>query len=253
MSDEFYIGYEPQMPPRMAREVRRVAAAVLGVAVLVPVAFVVAQGRFASAVFEFGRTRALEGRLVASPYPALMTTDERGATRVYWLVAPGKHGAAALVAGLDGAQVRVIGTLIQRDDDAMLQVERGGVEAAGGGGERESIVPTDSMTSLGAVVVTGEIVDGKCHLGVMKPGEGPTHRDCAVRCLLGGLPPMFVPRDAVAGVRRVPLVTLDGLAIAPETLSGLVGKPVEVRGTLLERGTQRFLAASPGDIVPTTR
>ncbi len=253
MSDEFYIGYQPQMPPRMARQVLRVAAAVLGLAVLVPVVLVVAQGRFASAVFEFGRTRALEGRVVTSPYPALTATDDRGAARVYWLVASGKHGAAGLLAGLDGAQVRVTGTLIQRDDDAMLQVEPGGVERAGGSVERDSIVPTGPMTSLGAVVVTGEIVDGKCHLGVMKPGEGPTHRDCAVRCLLGGLPPMFVPRGAAAGIGRLPLVTRDGLAIAPETLSGLVGKPVQVRGTVLQRGTQRYLAASPGDIVPTAR
>jgi hypothetical protein len=28
------------------------------------------------------------------------------------------------------------------------------------------------------------------HLGVIKPGEGAPHRNCAVRCLSGAVPPM---------------------------------------------------------------
>ena len=36
---------------------------------------------------------------------------------------------------------------------------------------------------LGPVELTGEIADSKCWLGVMNPGEGTVHRDCARRCL----------------------------------------------------------------------
>jgi hypothetical protein len=104
----------------------------------------------------------------------------------------------------------------------------------------------EPVRSLGQVVVRGEIVDSKCHLGVMKPGEGPTHRDCAVRCLLGDIPPMLVPHDH-AELGRLSLVSPDGRPFARGTdLSA--GRPVSVRGELLQRGTQRFLAASPADI-----
>ena len=43
--------------------------------------------------------------------------------------------------------------------------------------------------------VKGEIVDPKCFFGVMKPGEGKPHKDCAIRCILGGIPPVLKVTD----------------------------------------------------------
>jgi hypothetical protein len=88
-------------------------------------------------------------------------------------------------------------------------------------------------------VLQGEIVDSKCHLGVMKPGEGPTHRDCAVRCLLGHITPMFLPRDA-ASIGRLALVDPDGRPMT-ESLETVAARPVEIHGELLARGPLRFL------------
>ena len=51
------------------------------------------------------------------------------------------------------------------------------------------------MKGLGTVRLRGEIVDSKCYLGAMKPGGGRTHKGCAVLCLKGGVPPVFVSRD----------------------------------------------------------
>jgi hypothetical protein len=31
---------------------------------------------------------------------------------------------------------------------------------------------------------------------VMNPGNGKVHRDCAARCISGGIPPVFLVRDA---------------------------------------------------------
>jgi len=39
----------------------------------------------------------------------------------------------------------------------------------------------------------GQIVDPKCYLGVMKPGEGKPHSDCAIRCIDGF--PLLLPKD----------------------------------------------------------
>ncbi len=48
---------------------------------------------------------------------------------------------------------------------------------------------------LGEFTLQGEIVDRKYFLGVMDPGEGKVHRDCAVRCISGGIPQALVTSD----------------------------------------------------------
>src|SRR5262245_64039164 len=97
MNDEFYIGYEPAMPRRMAARIRAASAVLLGVAVLLSMMLVLAQGRFAASTFEFGHTRTFEGIVVEYPYPSLLvrTSDERYDT--YWLVGAGKHDASDIV------------------------------------------------------------------------------------------------------------------------------------------------------------
>ena len=42
---------------------------------------------------------------------------------------------------------------------------------------------------LGSLQIEGEIVDIKCWLGRMKPGDGRTHRACGQFCIQGGIPP----------------------------------------------------------------
>ena len=241
MSDEFYIGYEPTMPPALAPRMWVTASALITCAVLLAGVFAAAQGSFSGGRFDYGREQSFEGRIVEHPYPALESTSGTGRAQWFWLVGPGKHGAADLVKGLDGRQVRVSGVLIERDGDNMIEVAP------------ESVTTTSSQTSpispfhtIGPVTVEGEIVDSKCHLGVMKPGEGPVHRDCAVRCLLGHIPPMLVFREG-RHQRRVPLVATDGDAFSAE-LPSLTGRPVRVRGMLLERDAREFLATSARDI-----
>jgi hypothetical protein len=245
MSDEFYIGYEPDMPPRLAARIHLAARALIACALLLPATLVLSQGRFAPAVFEFGETRTFEGTLVEYPYPALIVADTAGDV-AYWLVGRGKHGAAALVRGRDGRRVRLSGSLIQREADAMLEVGPDAIMMIDDGRARAA----EPLRSLGPIVVQGEIVDSKCHLGVMKPGEGATHRDCAVRCLLGSVPPMFVLHDRSGRVndrsRRLSLVSQDARPFADA--DRWAGRAVTIRGELLQRGAQRFLAASPSAI-----
>ena len=45
------------------------------------------------------------------------------------------------------------------------------------------------------VTLRGEIVDSKCFLGVMVPGAGRTHKECASLCVRGGIPPALFVRD----------------------------------------------------------
>ncbi len=240
MTDEFYVGYEPQMPLGLAARIRRVACGVVALALVMPAVLVFSEGRFAPAVFEFGRVRSFDGQMVEFPYPALMSTDVTGATVTYWLVGPGKHGAGDIVRGRDGQRVRLSGSLIHRDRDAMIEVVPDSVVVIRSGAR--AIGP---LQSRGVVNVVGEIVDSKCHLGVMRPGEGPTHRDCAVRCLLGRIPPLFVPHDR-PDLGRMSLVADAGEPFPDADM--FAGRRVSIRGEILQRGAQRFLAVIRRDI-----
>jgi hypothetical protein len=242
VKDEFYIGYEPDMPSRLAERIRRVARGLVALALVMPAVLVFTEDRFAPGVFEYGRAQTFSGRIVESPYPSLVADGVTGASPTYWLVGPGKHGADEVVRGRDGQRVQLSGSLIERDGDAMIEVLPDSIVTIGG-----SAVASEPLRSLGFVVVEGEIVDSKCHLGVMKPGEGPTHRDCAVRCLLGRIPPMFVPHTR-ADLGRVSLVSEAARPFAEANL--FAGRRVSIRGELLQRSAQKFLAVSQRDIRP---
>ena len=45
--------------------------------------------------------------------------------------------------------------------------------------------------AIGEVTLVGEVVDPKCWLGDMKPGDGKAHAACARLCMEGGIPPML--------------------------------------------------------------
>jgi hypothetical protein len=84
-------------------------------------------------------------------------------------------------------------------------------------------------------------VDGKCYLGVMNPGEGAVHRDCARACLRGGLPALFAVRTRDGGERLIMLVSASG-GPASTDLADLAGTPITLRGRLrYEHAHDRFL------------
>jgi hypothetical protein len=97
------------------------------------------------------------------------------------------------------------------------------------------------------VELRGEIVDSKCYLGVMNPGDGKVHRDCAARCISGGIPPALVARDRDGRVRLVPITGPGGVSINARVLP-YVAEPVFVRGSLFRLGHQLRIEAAPENI-----
>src|SRR5208283_1131726 len=158
----------------------------------------------------------------------------------YLLVAPGKHGADGLVAGFDGKQVRLQGQLIYRQGGTMVEITPGSISAI-------DLKPAlqETTRDLGPVTVTGEIVDSKCYLGVMNPGQGKVHRDCAARCLSGGIPPIFV--TANEGEQFL-LIGPDGNALGRDALREFVAEPLTIRGEMLQRGDSRLLKIDPREL-----
>jgi hypothetical protein len=244
MSAEFYVGYLPQAPPRQARHTRSIVLALLVAAPLLGLVFSMAQGPFAPAVFEFGVERELRGLLSADPVPSLLVPRPGGAgpARVL-LVGFGKHGAPAPVAGMDGRTVRAVGSLVYHDGRTMLEVvtvetivdaELEARLAAGRGG----------AVSLGEQTLVGEIVDSKCHLGVMVPGQAKTHRMCATLCIRGGIPPILLVQDLEGRMQKLLLVGRDGRALNQELLE-MVADTVEITGEVVRHDDLLVLKAEP--------
>src|SRR5437016_1709756 len=240
--NDFYVGYLPKAPTALARFVRKVIIVLGLLAVTAALVLVVGQMPFANSAFEYGKQRNFEGVVVTQPFPTLLVgrrgeIGQQDKYSRYLLVAPGKHGADDLVATFDGKQVRLQGQLIYREGGTMVEITPGSMAVIDN-------APAVQATTrdLGTVTVTGEIVDGKCYLGVMNPGQGKVHRDCAARCLSGGIPPIFVTTD---GHEQLLLVGLDGRALGRDVLREFIAEPIQIQGELLETGSTQLLKVDP--------
>lgn len=240
--NDFYVGYLPEAPIALARFVRKVVI-VLGVlAATAAVLLLVGQMPFANSAFEYGKVRSFEGVVATRPFPMLLVVrpgdvGQQDKYSRYLLVAPGKHGAEDLVADFDGKEVRLQGQLIYRAGGTMVEITLGSIAVT----DSAATVPS-SINNLGAVTLSGEIVDSKCYLGVMNPGQGKVHRDCASRCISGGIPPIFTTTD---GQEQFLLVGPDGGALGREALREFIAEPITIQGERLERGSMQLLKIDP--------
>jgi hypothetical protein len=245
-TDEFYIGYEPSLPPQLARRVR--LTVVCAVAVMVGTAWLITavQRPLASASFEYGRRNTWTGLLVRTPAPAILVPSPDGYAR-YWLVGRGKHGADAALDGVRDGWVTVVGTLISREPWHMVEAAAVSPALAPAGA---APTPKRHESEGRRLRIRGEIVDSKCFLGVMNPGERTVHRDCAIRCLSGGVPPMIAYRDEQGRHGVAVLVDAAG-RLLHDRVRHAVGRPVDATGRLFDvNGQPVFQLASLSGVVP---
>jgi hypothetical protein len=243
-TEEFYVGYAPRSPAGVARHTRRAVALIGACALLVAFLLAAHHRRLAAAAFEWGEARGFEGIIEEHPYPALFverpgrTADSRRYSR-YHLVHVGKRGAAADVRGLEGHRVGLEGRLVYRDGETMIEIAPGTLIDRGF--EPRSV---QSLHARLPATLVGEIVDSKCFLGVMSPGELKPHRSCAARCISGGVPPVLCVRGPDGRARYVLLVGAGGEPVNQAVLS-FVAEPVEIRGELETAGETQVLFADP--------
>jgi len=121
--------------------------------------------------FDYGR-QTVTGVVELTPYPLLRVTEGNDHIK------PGK------TLMLSGA-----GTI----DMLQLRGGRNGFRAT------EGIAPEMETEPLGRWKIAGEICDGKCLNGAMRPGRGLAHKACANLCLLGDVPPVFVSSQPIEG------------------------------------------------------
>ena len=103
--------------------------------------------------------------------------------------------------------------------------------------------PPESL-SLGTQTLVGEIVDSKCFLGVMNPGQLTPHRACAIRCISGGVPPVLLVRQKDGPSIYLLLVSADGQPVTPPVLE-MGAEPVAITGEVERQGELLILRADP--------
>lgn len=241
------MGYLDQAPSGLGRFVRRVAAGLVVGGVALAIAVALGHSRLQPATFEFGHTRTFRGTVDLTPYPSLRlalpgTSRAGGGVTRLMLVGRGKHGAGPQLAEHAHRSVQLEGTLIYRDGNTMVELSQQAVRP-----DESEPIPPSRPELLGAVTLRGEIVDAKCHLGVMIPGTGTVHRACAVRCLSGGIPPMLSVTDS-AGARANVWLTGPGGAPVTASLLPLVAEPVEMSGRLMAFDDQLVLEVDPATV-----
>ena len=241
--EELYVGYQPRSAPRQARFTLYAALATTASAVLAVTVLASHQRELKDSRFEFGVEREFRGVIEDAPYPLLRvarpgTVASQQSTSAYMLVAPGKFGADETVKPFVGKGVSLRGSLVHQGGRTMIELVPDSLQ------EAEVHVERPASESLGEFTLRGEIVDSKCHLGVMNPGERRTHRACAKLCIRGGIPPILWVEDGQGAVRRLLLVDTQGQAVN-ERVIDLVGDPVEITGEVERVDDLLILKADP--------
>lgn len=247
--DDFYVGYLPEAPPALGRWLRKTIALILLATLTTGGVLVSSMRPFGDGRFDFGVVEEYTGYLTAKPVPTLVfpweqPEGEASAFDLYQrhhalLVAPFKFGADELISEHVGRAVRLKGTWIERDGTAMIEVLPGTIESL----DEEIAAPAGEL-ALGKFTFRGEIVDSKCYLGVMKPGNLKPHRACATNCIRGGVPPVLLVRSERGPVYYL-LVDVDGSPVNDRILD-LVAEPIEVTGEVVGYGLHQLaLRADP--------
>ena len=230
----FYIGWMAKAPKSFAKHVKIVLLILFPVALIIGYLLSTNQKKFSSAIFEFEKTREFKGVYYNSPVPMLVTP---GLTMP--LVGYGKHGAETAImeiekeknVSLNGKEVTLKGTLIYGDGKTLLQIDKNDDPIISVGAA--STVQLQQK-NLGIKIIRGEIIDPKCYFGVMKPGEGKVHRDCAIRCILGGIPPVLHVQNEKGESNYYLIVGPNGEKMN-EAVQDVVAEPVSIEAKVVQQ------------------
>lgn len=268
--DAFYVGYLP-LPGTHRRFLRVVIPTLLWSLVAIGFVIVWPQRSPGAGVWETGQPIERAGLLVASPYPMLISVDDLGDTpgessggllanaKITLLTEMGKRGASARAAPFDGTFVTIKGYRLHRDGREILELvpdsdaitprtDQSGASTLAAGARALLTPPRDGIPNN--ITRRGEILDSKCYLGAMKPGDGKQHKACAMLCIRGGIAPLLytaeAPPPAGTSTHRYALVLLNSGGPLDEDTLALVGEQVDLVGTPGRIGDLDILFVQPG-------
>jgi len=195
--------------------------------------------------FDLGR-QTVTGVIEPLGYPILHVTSGTGhvaAGRTLMMTRAGKSGVMASPDQFAGREVTASGVLLTRGRLEMLQLRGGEAGLAAAGGTASPPEPV----ALGRWRLAGEICDGKCLAGAMRPGRGIAHKACANLCLVGEIPPVFVSTRAVEGSEYLMVLGPDGGPL-PDAAYDHVAQFISVEADLARHGDLLVMRIDPASI-----
>ena len=244
--NEFYIGWMANAPKSFAKFIKKYLVALLPVVIALAGLLALSQKKFAAGNFEFGQLTELKGIYFNSPVPCIKVINGKDIWgNVSYMTIPligyGKHGADGIITdiekekniSLNQKEVTLKGTLLYNDGKTLMQIDKNDNPLIKISTAVISPEFLPKKKDLGIQTMKGEIVDPKCFFGVMKPGEGKPHKDCAIRCILGGMPPVLVVRNEKDEANYYLIVGANGEKMN-EAVKDFVAEPVSVEAKLVQ-------------------
>lgn len=186
------------------------------------------------------------GRLVMDPYPRLRFLAADGGVQSALIGCPDKCGVALELAAFVDRLVEVSGSAAVRGDHLMITASRsfGWIRLVA---DQTPPPPPPPGQAIGRLTLEGELMDAKCWLGAMRPGEGLTHKGCAELCVRSGLPLLFVTGGPEKDRRVFIALRPDGSRLDTSVLP-FVADPVRVTGEARREDGWLRLGLSSGGI-----
>jgi len=244
-SNDFYIGWMPKAPNSFSTFIKKYLILLVAFVIVISITLALSQKKFGTGTFEFGKLTEVKGIYFNQPVPAIKVLNGKDiwgnlSYITFPLVGYGKHGAEGIIAdieeekaiNLDKKEITLRGTLLYNDGKTILQIDKND-DPVKSVGQTASMDLLPQLKELGTQKIKGEIVDPKCYFGVMKPGEGKPHRDCAIRCILGGIPPVFHIQNAKGESNYYLIVGPNGEKMN-EAVQDYVAEPTEIEARLVK-------------------
>ncbi len=251
--ESFFIGWIGNIDSSTAKTLKRFVFPSILIAFMFLLSFILLQKKIANSEYKYNEVATYTGMVSNSPFPHIVFTkgkDNFGNPQMEALplVNAWKFGADQLIQNwckkTTSCVATIKGTIITRDGiNAMeLSDEENSFVQAKNNVDFRNITPQ----LIGDVKIIGEIIDPKCYLGAMNPGEGKPHRSCAIRCISGGIMPMITFNQSGKKEYAV-LLGMKGEKINEKVLD-YVAEPVEINGTLFKYANWQFIYIIPEKI-----
>lgn len=252
----FYIGWQDELSPQHKSLLKRF---LIPLFILIPILVIMVafgQRLFNNHQFEFGNIKEFTGIYHATPYPILTISEgelPKGFSKSALLVGYGKFGAKGTMEMIaaqngqtfDNKKITIKGSLIYGDGKTLIELTEQDNSLVKIHDERQP--PFKTSPSPQNTDLTGEIVDPKCYFGIMKPGTGTIHKSCAIRCISGGIPPVF--RVLVGRNYQYYLVADKNEKEINKSILPIVGESIRLNGDVRTENGWKVLYVDSDDFI----
>jgi len=252
-ANKFFIGWLGVLDVNTKNAVKRFVFPAMLIGFIFLFSFTLSQKKIANSAYRYNEVAEYTGVVSNIPFPHILFSKGKDVFgnplhEVLPLVNAWKFGADSLINNWNQANkngmATIQGTIIIRD--SVKAMELTSKENSFLASKSQSINSKPIVEKIGIVTIKGEIIDPKCYLGAMNPGEGKPHRSCAIRCISGGIMPMITYWENKQKKYAV-LLGENGEKINNQVLD-FVAEPIEIKGVLYKYENWNYVYINPNFI-----